>query len=206
MEQVMRNSFPKSVYINFRQKIISAISVNTHLDSISTPEVPLLPAASGTRPRCLKMNPLPTKYTLVKPVVLHERSIKLPIDDTDKQCAPSENEKSDTSIEKLTELVKAAKCENMWLEVVKNEVAGRNSTKNVSWSAFHANRLKDKIVIKDKSGLLPLFSESAESPDMICHTFELILEATNYLNPGQPAVLECDQPVFAVSKKSQCRT
>ncbi len=160
-------------------------------------ENPILPTTDGTASKTFKMNPLPTKYTVVKPVFLRERSIKLPIDP---QIADEEGEESAST---NTEIEKATTCEDSWLEVVKKEVEARSQTKNVSWSAFHANRLRHKVIIKGKSGLLPLFAETVESPDMICHTFDLILDATNHLNPGQPPVLACDQPVFAVAKKCQ---
>lgn len=33
---------------------------------------------------------------------------------------------------------------------------------NVSWAAYHADRVKDSQVTRGKSGLLPLFEESSE--------------------------------------------
>lgn len=66
-------------------KIFSAISINTHLDCPLPSEVPILPTANSTGSISFKMKNLLTKYTLVKPVFLNDKAIKLP-NDIEPQC------------------------------------------------------------------------------------------------------------------------
>ncbi len=100
-------------------------------------------------------------------------------------------------------IVEAREHENDWLEHVENVARDGYNKENVSWAAFHADRLKNVKVVKGMSGLLPLFEESAESSAMICHAMNLCLAATQHLNPGQTPVLTGDQPLYAMAKKCQ---
>lgn len=87
--------------------------------------------------------------------------------------------------------------------MVTNVASKEYNGENVSWAAYHANRLKNIPVFKGLSGLLPLFEECVDSAAMICHAINLCSEATQYLNPGQTLVFTGDQPLFAIAKKCQ---
>lgn len=134
---------------------------------------------------------LPTKYSVVKSVHLNESLVVVP-DLKEKLSAPT-----------TTAISKAKEHENDWLKLVGDIARNGYDNENVSWAAFHADRLKDVQVFKGISGLLPLFEESAESSAMICHAINVCSEATQHLNPGQTPVLIGDQPLFAVAKKCQ---
>ena len=82
------------------------------------------------------------------------------------------------------------------------EIVGERT--NVSWAAFHANRVPSTSDLHlSTSALLPLFKEEAASAAMICHAVDVVIQAVNHLNPGQVPVLACDQPLYAIAKKIQ---
>ena len=54
-----------------------------------------------------------------------------------------------------------------------------------------------------KTGLMPLFRESAHTMAMIKHGADVIMKATEFLNPGQSPVIHVDQPLFALLKQLQ---
>ena len=51
--------------------------------------------------------------------------------------------------------------------------------------------------------MLPMWRDPSKYPAMIKHAMNKILEATEYLNPGQTAVVAMDQPLYAIGKKIQ---
>ena len=70
----------------------------------------------------------------------------------------------------------------------------------ISWAAYHA---KLQLPIIDPTAIiamLPLFLEKADTPAMIMHGMDLLIEITDYLNPGQIPVLACDCPIFEKCK------
>ena len=75
---------------------------------------------------------------------------------------------------------------------------------NLSWFAFHAHHEKgtseSNLAIWS---LLHLFEEQAASPAMSRHSMDVISKAVQYLNPGQTAVMACDQPFFDITKQIQ---
>ena len=50
--------------------------------------------------------------------------------------------------------------------------------------------------------MLPMWRDSSKGPAMIKHANK-ILEATEYRNPGQRAVVALDQRLYAIGKKNQ---
>ena len=50
---------------------------------------------------------------------------------------------------------------------------------------------------------MPLFYENAHSLAMVKHGMEVIIKATEHLNPGQIPVLTVDQPLYAIAKGIQ---
>ena len=55
----------------------------------------------------------------------------------------------------------------------------------------------------DNSAMLPMWRDPSKCPAMIKHAMKKILEATEYLSPGQKAVVAMDQPLYAIGKKIQ---
>ena len=72
-----------------------------------------------------------------------------------------------------------------------------------SWSAYHSKNSNDETIVMTKTGLLPLFRESAHTIAMIKHGADVISKATEFLNPGQCPVIHVDQPLFALLKQLQ---
>ena len=54
-----------------------------------------------------------------------------------------------------------------------------------------------------KTAILPLFSESSNSPAMIKHAMSVINAAVKHLNPGQIPIIILDQPLYAIAKTVQ---
>lgn len=52
-------------------------------------------------------------------------------------------------------------------------------------------------------GLLPLFYKNSKSVAMMTHGMDIIHQSTNFLNPGQGAVIAMDQPLYALAKTIQ---
>ena len=71
-------------------------------------------------------------------------------------------------------------------------------------AAYHASQVSvDHPCQLDLTLLMPLFQESAHSASTIRHAMEVVSQAVSFLNPGQVAVLACDEPLFAIAKKIQ---
>ena len=68
---------------------------------------------------------------------------------------------------------------------------------SISWAAFHANR-QEGIPETMKTAILPLFTESSNSPAM-----SVINAAVKHLNPGQIPVITLDQPLYVIEKTVQ---
>ena len=73
-----------------------------------------------------------------------------------------------------------------------------------SWAAFHASEMQPyQESPLHYSSLLPLFEEQAKSAAMMHHSFDVVSQSVNFLNPGQVPVTACDQPLFALAKQIQ---
>ena len=51
--------------------------------------------------------------------------------------------------------------------------------------------------------MLPLFTESSSSPEMVWHGMKVLPQAINNINPRQTPVKVADQPLFTLAKKLQ---
>ena len=51
--------------------------------------------------------------------------------------------------------------------------------------------------------MLPLFTESSNSPVMIYHALHTLIKVTDHLNPGQTAVVTLDEPLYTKGKQIQ---
>lgn len=93
-----------------------------------------------------------------------------------------------------------------WLECVREviEMEEENDDyKDISWSAFHAQRQSTQQYPSTSSALLPLFHESAATVG--CNAMDVVNQAIKHLNPGQIPVIAFDQPLFAIAKEIQWR-
>ena len=72
----------------------------------------------------------------------------------------------------------------------------------ISWAAFHANR-QEGIPETMKTAILPLFTESSNSPAMIKHAMSITNAVVKHLNPGQIPVITLDQPLYVIAKTVQ---
>ena len=92
-----------------------------------------------------------------------------------------------------------------WLEAVQKSLKYNNDDRKISWSAFHCERFinKSNSCCISTSTLLPLLSESINSPAMFAHCMRAIRKFIQRLNPTQISVITGDQPVYALMKQVQ---
>ena len=82
------------------------------------------------------------------------------------------------------------------------ETANSEGAAPIMWAAYHASRFSGVgDSIKCIEALLPLFHEKAATAAMIGHW--IVWQTTDFLSPGQIAVLVVDQPLYAIAKKIQ---
>ena len=139
-----------------------------------------------------RLAPLPEFYSNVKPVILPKSDPPIP--------------KRGQFVNACQSIQDAIQEEYKWLDNVKEEMTKEivGERTNVSWAAFHANRVPSTSDFHlSTSALLPLFKEEAASAAMICHAVDVVIQAVKHLNPGQVPVLACDQPLYAIAKKIQ---
>lgn len=53
------------------------------------------------------------------------------------------------------------------------------------------------------NSILPIFEETPNSVDNMLHFIKVIKNTTQFLNPGQHAIIGVDQPLYALGKKLQ---
>ena len=70
----------------------------------------------------------------------------------------------------------------------------------ISFSAFYSQQVITPPVVTT-SHPLPLISEPVTSPATVRHAMIQVKAITYKLNPGQPAVITGDQPVYALGKQ-----
>lgn len=98
----------------------------------------------------------------------------------------------------------AIQIEYQWLKAVESAIQlDAITTEKVHWSSFHANRTRAKTLHPCTTALLPLFHECAHTASMINHALKVAVRTTNFLNPCQPTVIACDEPLFAIVKELQ---
>ena len=72
---------------------------------------------------------------------------------------------------------------------------------NISYAAFHANRINEKRNHADISALMPIWIEDSKSPAMIKHALDVMKNAVTYLNPPQVPLVAFDQPLYSIAKQ-----
>ena len=91
--------------------------------------------------------------------------------------------------------------ERAWIEcsmpLIRDKIINEQA---ISWAAYHAKLQLPVIDPTAIIAMLPLFLEKADTPAMIMHGMDLLIEITDYLNPGQIPVLACDCPIFEIYK------
>lgn len=170
----------------------TAISLFQHPTESNTGEERTCTDAEPVASQALTVPDLPKFYSDVPPFAL-----KLPV-----QPPSHENVHDTDDTSQYGRAVEITKC---WLETVETAVNGQTpAPENVSWGAYHATA-EDKRSDRTPgiSSLLPLFHEPSKSPAMMKHAFDVVKKAVNFLNPGQNAVIACDQPLFALAKQIQ---
>jgi len=82
----------------------------------------------------------------------------------------------------------------------------RSSNVLLNWTSFFAEKEFSLSRPVCTTSLLPLFDEKSTDPSMVYHAMLLVKNSTDYVNPGQTAVMTCDQPIYAVAKQLQWST
>ena len=74
----------------------------------------------------------------------------------------------------------------------------------LTWSGYNSHLMSDDTV-KPKAvvGVLPLSPDKASTPSMMKHAMQLAVQDTEFLHPGQTAVLGADQPHYTLAKQLQ---
>lgn len=89
-----------------------------------------------------------------------------------------------------------------WLDHVNEQMISDQRSKNVSWSAYHAERqVTEKKT--DNSVLLPLFKTDSKNVAMIKHGMNVVKLIVDRVNCGQSPVIAFDQPLFTIAKLIQ---
>ena len=73
----------------------------------------------------------------------------------------------------------------------------------ISWAAYYASITEPPATSLTKSYMLPLSTESSNSPAMVWHGMKVLHQAISNINPGQTPVMVADQPLFTLAKKLQ---
>ena len=76
----------------------------------------------------------------------------------------------------------------------------------ISFAAYNANlQTKQIFVSRLVSHVMPLLLQKASEPSTVSHVLKIACQLTKYLNPGQVAVVETDQPLYQAAKKLQAK-
>jgi hypothetical protein len=90
--------------------------------------------------------------------------------------------------------------EEKWVQAA-GEGLDQGSDQLCHWSAHHASTKSPEE--PGIGALFPIFSEKSTNARMIKHLMHLTQRATEFLNPGQVAVIAFDQPLYALAKQIQ---
>ena len=110
-----------------------------------------------------------------------------------------------TNANALNDNVHAVDKEKEWLNTVKDAVSKEVLESNdfISWAAYHASKQPPLVHLPAIISLLPMFKEQAHSVCIILHSMNVVKQAVNLLNKGQPPVIVLDQPFYALAKQIQ---
>ena len=133
------------------------------------------------RTKSRKVSFLPESCTNVKPAYLKAKPSPPPITTL-------------LLLNNYDHILRNLRMEYEWLQFV----SLTDKVENVSWSSYHASRMKGPQVEVSITLLLLLLSDQAHSVATIKHTMDKVKEVTQFLNPAQCSVMAVDQPVFAI--------
>ena len=170
-----------------------AISLTQHVtvDIIGTDRHQNRVLLSKETPKTKNIKPLMETFRQVAPVTFH--SDKLSPHKTTGLAIPQSKRLESDELQ-----IYWLKKVNLLLQKEHLDIAG-----NISWSAHFAQLQCSLSRPPAISGLMPLFYENAHSLAMVKHGMEVIIKATEHLNPGQIPVLTVDQPLYAIAKGIQ---
>ena len=171
----------------------TALSLTQHVTDESTgsdrhPNHPLLWKET---PKSKAIKPLPEAYCQVPPIALPTAK-PLPRKTTGQAIPNSGRLESD-------------EMQISWLRMVGQllQKAQLDKCDNISWSAYFAHLQYSLHRPPAISSMMPLFRDSAHSVAMVKHGMDVIMKATEHVNPGQIPVLTVDQPLYAIAKEIQ---
>ena len=146
----------------------TGISLLQHPDTAEASNI-LVPTSMSSK-TSKKVASLPTQYTEVLPFSLPSKTVTLP----DANISDLRNKKEDVD--------EAILGEYHWLNNVCSLLKVNQSEvpQSFSWSAYHSKNSNDENIVMTKTGLLPLFRESAHTIAMIKHGADVISKATEF--------------------------
>lgn len=126
---------------------------------------------------------LPDSYVIVHPVEIHNTPLFVPIS-INSQLRPTSNS---------ADVAKAK--DETWMKHVATvlEQDTLPADEVITWSGYNSQLTsEDSLKPPAAIGVLPLFPDKAASASMIKHAMHLIMQSTQFLNPGQTSVLGAD--------------
>ena len=148
---------------------------------------PLLIPPTGT-----EQHALPEHFANVPQVELKTNSISVP------------EYVSTSSLQKI-DIEAAMQAEGQWVihAVSKLDKETVSTEDSLAWAAYHSSKHQRTTDLPAITALLPLFYEKANTPAMVKHGMDVLIQAISFLNPGQVPVMTLDQPLFALAKAIQ---
>ena len=135
---------------------------------------------------------LPSTYTSVPPVALRANNFIVPVVQGPIRLT------NFLATAAATAAAAAAKEEDGWLNLVKAAIEKQAVDNWISWSVYHANAHHAIIPPPSINALLPLFTASAYSTAMLCHSLDITKEAVQCLSCEQIPVLSAEQRLFTM--------
>ena len=74
---------------------------------------------------------------------------------------------------------------------------------NLSFSSYYSKQQNDNIIPQTSSHLLPLLNHPVQSYATVRQCTKIVKNIVEKVNPGQFAVITCDEPVYAIGKQLQ---
>ena len=189
--QLFKNTFTVGAFDNIDYNTSSYTSVDSfHGTGISLHQSPTPNSvAQDQLPmfNCSDVQMLPESYTIVPEVALNLKKI--------------EPTKMDFASMVTRDLIQKWMREGIeWLNHAKGKaLQDISKDDHFGWASFFAEKANNHPP-KSVQTMLPLFYEKAATAAMVKHSMSVILHATQILNPGQPAVIAADQPLFELAK------
>ena len=153
----------------------TAASINQHPKAINQGTPREAPNIQNTKAQALK--DLPTSYTEVPPFYL-----------PDEVKQPSFRKPDTPDHDPVADHLE----DEEWL----------SHPDQSSWAVYHS-RSREPATSKDISAMLPILRDDSKSPATIKHMLNVLIQSISFLNPGQPAVIGFDQPLYALANAKE---